>query len=457
MDGVSKLFANPKEIHRTSVFSVKASAINVNCSSNQSSQANFTWHWSVYEIDPVTLEWRPTNSTFVTANLTSTSQTIIISSQKLHYGVKGVTVFFTRKDHYGASFVDFGFFSVVVSELTVSLDLVGGDVIYEENPRKLVFDGSKSYDPDYPGNNNGLKFVWFCLRSSEFLNISLDYNKIPITGPLVAHGNKNWGGCFGAGPGRLNSSLPTISLDSTLIDADNSYEIVLMVCKDKRMALATTSFTIVSKIQANYSIKCHTNCLSKVNPSTDLMLFTTCSGKHCDESKVLKWRLQRNDTSWHEIDFKKLPGTFTRNEYLNISHNALNESTEYQVLVDVKIESRNVSFTSSYKFITNSPPQGGNCSVNPTSGFADITLFIFNCTGWTDDQGATLDYRLYLPSRAWKINYGQMSSKSNGIKFSSGLAKLNKYLLTMNIEISDSWGAKTIYPVPFEVSIPAVS
>ena len=183
-------------------------------------------------------------------------------------------------------------------------------------------------------------------------------------------------------------------------------------------------------------------------------MLTTCSGKDCSKSKVVKWRLQRHDdASWYETDLRTLLGTITTNEYLYIPKNALNENKEYQVLLDVKIETRNVSFESSYKFITNSPPHGGNCSVDPPNGFADITLFIFNCTGWTDDQEGILDYHLYLPSRAWYINYGKMSSKTNGITFSSGLAKMNNYLMKMNVEISDSWGAKTIYTVSFKVSM----
>ena len=254
IEGVSKSFASPVVISRTSSYSVKASVVKVNCSSNQTSEDNFIRHWGLYEIDVVTLAWHSINTTFSTANLTNTSQTLIIPTEYLQYGMKVLTLFLTRKDPYGVSSTAYGFFSVAASELKVLLEIIGEDIIYEENPRTIDFDGLKSYDPDEPENNNGLKYVWFCLRSSEFLDISLDYEKVPITGPLITNSNKTSGGCFGEGPGRLNNSLPRISLDSSLFDVDNSYKIILMVSKDKRMALAPSNFTIVSRMQANYSI-----------------------------------------------------------------------------------------------------------------------------------------------------------------------------------------------------------
>lgn len=72
--------------------------------------------------------------------------------------------------------------------------------------------------------------------------------------------------------------------------------------------------------------------------------------------------------------------------------------------------------TDQLEFIVNSPPLGGNCSVNPLSGIAMETKFQINCSGWrefyTSTGHLTYEYRIQQKGsrRANLLFYGDLTT-----------------------------------------------
>ena len=103
----------------------------------------------------------------------------------------------------------------------------------------------------------------------------------------------------------------------------------------------------------------------------------------------------------------------------------------------------------------NGAPQGGKCSVAPSTGTALSTLFVFECINWDGDptdNPIAYAFQLYDPIRSRVVSILR-SAQPTGV--------LSCFLpagtLTVMVEISDRYGATSVSFLSLSVALPDVS
>ena len=155
-----------------------------------------------------------------------------LSKRTLNHGVHNIT-FKVDMPSNGLGFETTGYVTIVKSPLIASI--VGGSTVSRSNGEPIMLNGSPSRDPDVkPGDHSSMAFTWLCKKQYESFPYESDVSNIPIVTPDT--GPSQWGGCFGTGVGRLNSSDITTTLDSSKLTVGYTYIIKLIVTKDDRQA-----------------------------------------------------------------------------------------------------------------------------------------------------------------------------------------------------------------------------
>lgn len=95
--------------------------------------------------------------------------------------------------------------------------------------RILLLDASSSFDPH---RNTGLKYKWFCRLVNETFP---EVNRQSVDKPQ-GRNKKTLHGCFGYGPGQLDSTRRTVSINVKNIEKNQSLVFMLFVWKDDRNA-----------------------------------------------------------------------------------------------------------------------------------------------------------------------------------------------------------------------------
>ena len=97
---------------------------------------------------------------------------------------------------------------------------------------------------------------------------------------------------------------------------------------------------------------------------------------------------------------------------------------------------------SAYDFSTALPPEGGTCTIEPSSGISLRTYFNLSCSGWTSSNtplSYQFQYQLYngLTSVVYHaINTSIVSRLPSG-------NKSNNFTLDFTVIVTDSYGAST--------------
>jgi len=155
-----------------------------------------------------------------------------IVNHTLKYGVYYIEVMVIMKNVRDCLNYNYGFLRIKESPLQpfISTDPPLGSILKGYH-KYLTLDASSSFDPDVPKfNKSGLRYTWLCARKGErFGNIAL----LPIVTPQADSKDSDGRGCYGTGPGKLDSTGPNAKL---LLDQmePKSYVIKLILGKDER-------------------------------------------------------------------------------------------------------------------------------------------------------------------------------------------------------------------------------
>lgn len=152
---------------------------------------------------------------------------------------------------------------------------------------------------------------------------------------------------------------------------------------------------------------------------------------------------------WRIKDIKSLLLSKLSSPGFVVKANQLEGGTTYRCTVTVNTPGFSSSY-SEYTITTNSPPEGGQCSISPLSGEALVTSFSLSCTGWSDTE-APLKYqfRFRKADGAFAVLYHGAESAAT-CQLPAGPKSRDNY---MNIEalVSDSFGASNITTIQVKV------
>lgn len=134
----------------------------------------------------------------------------------LHY----IRLSVSMRGKEGTENFDFGFVNVTLPPLVALID---GPSSYMKAIGPFTLDGSKSYDPS--DTAQGFTYIWLCRRLNE------TFDNINMSDPIdvATSGKRDRGGCFGNGPGRMNSTEAVLHVRTPYMEAKQMYVFQLIV------------------------------------------------------------------------------------------------------------------------------------------------------------------------------------------------------------------------------------
>ena len=230
-------------ILRSKDFIVQTLVNKTNC--NRPQKLLFKWRLSKYSVDQ-------SNDTIIETTTTLNSKTTEWNLQKrqLGYGLYFVGFKAALESNPPAVSSTLGFFSITKSPIIA--DILGGNKVTRGKGSVITLDASATRDPDVePGNYTSMQFTWLCKRREEtFPTGPLD--SVPV---ITASSGPGGGGCFGTGVGKLASNLTVVTLETSLMTVDRSYDVKLVVTKDDRKDEFVQEIKIVSGNPPNVIIR----------------------------------------------------------------------------------------------------------------------------------------------------------------------------------------------------------
>ncbi|XP_078610817.1 polycystin-1-like [Branchiostoma floridae x Branchiostoma japonicum] len=401
----------------------------------------------------------------------------IFPARSLQYGLYRITLTVAMRGVPGMVGEDSMFAEIERSPLVVAIR--GGSSRAVGFNKTLEIDGvTETYDPDI-GNTedkSGLQYVWFCRRGHE---------KFPMTGDeldttaqttpsedqlqmILDDRTLDNGGCYGTGPGRLNISAGVMTLNTFWFFANMTYVFRFRVTKGDRVGWFEQAVYISPGDPPELIISCEINCMSKMNPSRDFQLTSTCLTCVHGLTTYHTWQLfylQRDTEAVTEIpDLNKMTYKGTTGPSLVLKGGSLVGGRWYRFRLSGKQRGYEAGFTE-YEFSTNLPPYGGTCDVTPKTGYALATPFQIECKNWRDEsdrlsRDATKDHGKGLfyefKSRHFGaiefalIHYGLQQSFTPLTPFELGPKKDN-YTYNIVVTITDVTGESTDVIIPVKV------
>ncbi|XP_035695689.1 uncharacterized protein LOC118429314 [Branchiostoma floridae] len=401
----------------------------------------------------------------------------IFPARSLQYGLYRITLTVAMRGVPGMVGEDSMFVEIERSPLVVSIR--GGSSRAVGFNKTLEIDGvTETYDPDV-GNTqdkSGLQYVWFCRRGHE---------KFPMTGDeldttvrttpsddqlqmILEDRTLDNGGCFGTGPGRLNVSAGVMTLNTFWFFANMTYVFRFRVTKGDRVGWFEQAVYISPGDPPELIISCEINCMSKMNPSRDFQLTSTCLTCVHGLTAYYTWQLfylQKDTEVVTEIpDLNKMTYKGTTGPSLVLKGGSLVGGRWYRFRLSGKQRGYEAGFTE-YEFSTNLPPYGGSCDVTPKTGYALATPFQIECKNWRDesdrlsrdaakDHGKGLFYefksRHFGAIEFALIHYGLQQSFTPLTPFELGPKKDN-YTYNVVVTITDVTGESTDVIIPVKV------
>ena len=137
----------------------------------------------------------------------------------LHY----VRLSVSMRGKEGTTDFDYGFVNVTLPPLKAVID---GPASYLKGVGPFTLDASKSYDPSHTAKS--FTYVWLCRKFDE------TFNNVNMSQPVDVEKNGDQGGCFGNGPGRMNSTEPILQVRTPRFEPGKTYVFQLIVRSDWR-------------------------------------------------------------------------------------------------------------------------------------------------------------------------------------------------------------------------------
>ena len=194
--------------------------------------------------------------------------------------------------------------------------------------------------------------------------------------------------------------------------------------------------------------RCLINCGPKLVPSVKLSIEAICQGSQCSNITSYNWILyqgdQSNPTVWkRKDDLRLMASTPLNSSRIVIKESSLIGGKNYRLAVLVT-NADGFAGISAYDFSTALPPEGGTCTIKPTSGISFKTYFHLSCSGW-NSYNTPLSYKFQ-----YRLHNGLTTVLYHGLNTSvvfllpSGDTSQN-FMLNFTVTVTDSNGASTSY------------
>ncbi|XP_065069836.1 uncharacterized protein LOC135694887 isoform X2 [Rhopilema esculentum] len=284
--------------------------------------------------------------------------------------------------------------------------------IYAYN-EMILLNASNSFDPD--GYSKNLSFTWYCkdtelesrdlfsiknittIDTSFFISPTMNNNStvIGLSGNTANMSTSNVTnektdqsiiGCFGKPFGRLDVSntTKTISVNSTFLQENHTimFYVVVEGASETRSRRAEANQTVFVRMRETpyFEIRCAENCGRKIDPSGKFTLKAVCKSEACERRASYRWSLMHSG-GLVSLDSKLYSNSVSKD--LLMKPNVLS----FGVMYTIKMKATaldGATYEQVYIVNVNEPPKNGSCTMSPNEGFAINTLFLVNCTGWTD-------------------------------------------------------------------------
>ncbi|KAK4290629.1 hypothetical protein Pmani_036484 [Petrolisthes manimaculis] len=291
-----------------------------------------------------------------------------------------------------------------------------------------------SQDPDWPEATD-FTYTWFCRRldtDREHLTNNMGrfepYNTQSIPPPDTSSEGTGEG-CFGNGPGSLEHSEGRLLLNTASLNkADTSYEIIVMLERDTRFAMAKVIVEVLSVTPPSISIVCADPKLCQptfsgllVNPSSRVALESICT-KYCQEQMLYSWTITSvtdnpiQETRDCPTDATPSPeegtggaslapdpcppviptGKTSKDIAMSSTLFLINPSLDMFKLTLLVTTTTGIRGEYVMTLVLNKPPTGGTCEVLPPVGKSMVSVFKVTCKDWTDPEEAGIGQYTYF-------------------------------------------------------------
>ncbi|XP_048586750.1 uncharacterized protein LOC5520842 isoform X2 [Nematostella vectensis] len=451
---LSKSSANPTVFYITEENYLKANVI-LDC--NVTQDTVFVWEQS--RVDHSTKQLLPPLSFGLG------SKSLNIAPRSWSLGL--IYVRFTAKmeSQEGAESSDFGFVSYRMPLIVGKID-GPKDIIKGAGP--IILDGTSSFDPYRPFlKNNALTFTWLCRRQSEtFENISM----VQTVDTITEGRPRDKGGCYGYGPGVLNTTEPMLDIKEEMLPAKVMYVFRLIVRSnypgEAREMWVEHSVRVNSSITV--SLRCTSNCAVKVSPQNRMVIESACKGLTCRSVQKYMWELYTIDPFGESGKFELVQDLERRilTELdspsiafigkVNMFENSLAPDQRYRVKVIASLPD-GTSETAMIEFNTNSAPYPAmdedGCFIRPEVGRAVTTEYNISCRGFKDED-LPLSYEFRYHTVTGMVVVDKTYSTSITTMLPVGEADVD-YQIIIEVLIIDALGASyteflpvTVQPMP---------
>ncbi|XP_072028186.1 polycystin-1-like protein 2 [Amphiura filiformis] len=307
-----------------------------------------------------------------------------------------------------------------------------------------------SVDLDQPSQRlTDTSFDYFCRRKYGTL-----FEPWPI--PVEDNGSL---GCFGTGPVQLDHTGDEYLLDTSLMDIDTTYEIMVKAVSGQRNGNVSLLLMIVDEgalpepaIILSSGSDFYPDYLAHIfNPTEDIRAIGSCR-QNCD-GVTYKWTLKYFDGS----DFVEFPEYEWQPFVTGEESNAMYVSKEIleQVPGTTRLEFT-LQVTNSFSLVgqanvslrINPPPEGGYCTAD-----SDTVFFLqptaIECFDWSDDDGVmTYEYFVSVNDDAyyWPVSSSRYPSATIYPPVGNGS-------MVIRVKIRDTLGSYTMYDIEDNITL----
>ncbi|KAK7507709.1 hypothetical protein BaRGS_00000674, partial [Batillaria attramentaria] len=262
-------------------------------------------------------------------------------------------------------------------------EISGGNIRDAGTDLDLIDARSLSYDPVTGiDDKEGLQFIWKCKQFAT--------NSLAELLPFTSQRNySDMGTCDDISTEELPGQR-RLSLDSSVAAVGILFQVAL--AKDAAVSEPATLFLQFSRTSLTVEMRCVVNCDVKTAVTSPFVLQMVCLT--CGEADMLdsqyEWALSiLNDNDTFEdvpnVHAIMLESGYDNGQATTIAENSLEPCQRYRLQGRMTSVASGFSGTAVREFVTNCPPWGGTCDIDPREGDMMTQRFTLRCSGWIDE------------------------------------------------------------------------
>eukprot|EP00111_Clytia_hemisphaerica_P021129 TCONS_00062242-protein len=362
-----------------------------------------------------------------------------------------------------------GYLEVIPSPLFI--DVVGGNSVQAGTSRNYVVNTTLTYDPD---EYRGLQFYFLC-RDFNDPEFNLTYHNVsthleesrPGIVPITA-ANDN-GGCYGTGPGKLKTVTVydrMTRLSTSQMRVGKSVE--LSVCayssmpEDKpRFQCSKQTLTIIEGDPPNiYQLGIINHGVTVAHNDKHMVQGLCKEDESCKDNGrpiIWEWVLEKCAgehapcTNVSAADYTRMVETPRKGVYYGARRGEYDSDTWYR-LYTYAYRTDTVYGVASSLFYVNSPPYNGTCRSAKDSYILLVGATELSCQYWTD-ANLPLTYSFYTVKNSVAKEFCRSYNPICNASLPAG-NPMDDYKLTVFVNVKDSRGGLTTYPINVTVQPP---